>query len=356
MSSNGHRRSTTGHSQSSGGSHPSRVPNTAGEQMDFEDEFRLPSLPARSQTEAPSVTNPPDILWQDPVGLDDVIDKISEDLTRDINKCNTVGSLVRLVPVPAQPNAKVILEDVFTACQKKGSAELLLKQWRNKLASSAYGDVSNLNSLRAPVVQVCKEAQGPDDGGLSSMDFTSVILDAKKAALTRMISIKELEYSNLVSFTSRLTVERKLFACWASAMEGPHLTPEHQGILRDEQILKRFAQVISSIGDSAYLKVTNNRQRQEDMRKEAVKNSTNLPSGDGQRDMMSLVNEALSRREQSRRDKNKTRKGKSKPGNGNGGAGPSKKQNQPKGKKTVGVRKARGRNGPPSKGKQPKKR
>lgn len=332
------------------------VPNTAGEQMDLGDEFRTPNPPDRSQTGAPGSIQPPDILLQDPIGMEDTIDGIKEELTREIAKCSSVGSLVRLVPVPAQPDAKVIFEDVFTACQKKGSAELLLKQWRSKLASSAYHEVSNLNSLRAPVVQVCKEAQGPDDGGLSVMDFTSVILDAKKAALTRMISIKELEYSNLVNFTSRLTVERKLFACWARAMGGPHLTPEHQGILKDEQILKRFAQVISSIGDSAYLKVTNNRQRQEDMRKEALKNSTVLPSEDGQRDMMSLVNEALKRREQSRRDKNKAGKAKSKAGNGKGGAGPSKKQNQKKGKVTGGVRKARGKNGPPSRKKQQKKR
>lgn len=324
--------------------------------MDFEDEQRFLDLAGRSSANTSGLPNPPDVLLQDPVGMEETIERITEDLTREIAKCSSVGSLVRLVPVPAQPNAKVIFEDVFTACQKKGSAELLLKQWRNKLACSAYEEVSNLNSIKAPVVQVCKEAQGPDDGGLSAMDFTSVILDAKKAALTRMISIKELEYSNLVSFTSRLAVERKLFACWASALEGPHLTPEHQGILRDEQILKRFAQVISSIGDSAYLKVTNNRQKQEDMRKEALKNSTILPSGDGQRDMISLVNEALKRREQSRRDKNKAKKGKSKPGNGKGGAGPSSNQNQKKGKKTVVVRKARGRNGPPSRQKQQKKR
>lgn len=311
--------------------------------MELPDSSSAQQVPApnpRSQTMAPPPTAPPS---SEATLNEEVMKRVFASLIEDISKCSTVGGLARLVPVPAQPGSKTIFEDVFTACQKKGSAEILLKEWRKKLADSAFDKVSMLNSIKAPVVQVCKEAQGPGDGGLSGMNFSSVIKDAKMAALQQMIAIKEKEFNNLVAFSSRMVVERKLAACWEEVVQGPHLTPEHRVILQHEEVVKRMAHTAAAIGASAYLKVANQRQRQQDTSKEAKSSATDLPSGAGQKSMMSLIEEAFNRREQSRRDKNKAKKSRS--GNGKRGAGPPRKQNQKKEKKTGGVKPIRERKG-----------
>lgn len=308
--------------------------------MEEDEFFNLPSTESAQQLSVPNAGQPSlQSGSTDPTDAsldEDLVKDIATALVGDITKCSTIGALVKLVPVPAQPGSRTIFDDVFTACQKKGAAENLLKLWRNKLASSALSEVSALNSLKAPVIQICKEAQGPDDDGLSGMNMDDVVKDAKTAALRQMIAMKEKEFTNLVLFTSRATVERKVASCWALAGNSPHLTPEHRALLAFDEIRKRFARAAAAIGDSAYLKVSNNRQRQEETRQEAAGQATDLTGEKGQRDMQALIDQTLARREQSRRDKNKNKRNRS--GKGKRGAGPSGNQNQKKEKKAGGAR------------------
>lgn len=275
----------------------------------------------------------------DDVSLDsDMMKEIVTSLIGELTKCSTIGALTRLVPVPAQPDSRNIFEEVFTACQKRGAAENLLMLWQNKLASSAFGEVSALNSLKAPTVQVCKEALGPNDNGLSAMNLNTVLQNAKEQALRQMIAIKQKELTNLVTFTSRAAVELRLAACWNTAATSAFLTPEHRAILSHPEIGKRFARSATAIGDSAYLNVSNQRQRREETRQEASRGATNVNTGPGVQSVQALIDQTLARREQSRRDKRNNPSGK-----GKRRAGPSNKQNQKKEKKTGGVRKTRKR-------------
>lgn len=267
-------------------------------------------------------------------GIPVVLDQLKKTLVEEISKCSTIAGLVKLVPVPAQPTSKDIFEEVFTACQKKGAAEILLRQWQRHLADSAFDKVSALNAIKAPSVQVCKEAlKGTSDAALAGMNFEKVVLDAKTAALTQMIAIKNKEFTNLVTFTSRRVVDTRLAGCWNDISARTQLIPEHLAILSDPDIGRRMSAMATAIGESAYLRITNQKQKAQESKDEAKKNSTDPKSDKGQKNMMALINEVFNRREQSRRDKTSNKRKSS--GNGKRGAGPSKNQNQKKtGKKT----------------------
>lgn len=299
----------------------------------------LPSAPSGAQREAIATQQSLPLHSIDDVSLDsEMLKEIVTTLIGELTKCSTIGALTKLVPVPAQPDSRNIFDEVFTACQKRGSAENLLMLWQNKLASSAFDEVPALNSLKAPTVQVCKEALGPNDDGLSAMNLATVLLNAKEQSLRQMIAIKQKELTNLVAFTSRATVETRLAACWDTAGTSSFLTPEHRAILTHPEIRKRFARTATAIGDSAYLNVSNQRQRREETRHEAQRGAANVNIGNGPQNVQALIEQTLARREQSRRDKKRSKPS----GKGKGRAGPAKKsQNQKKEKKTGGVRKNR---------------
>lgn len=122
---------------------------------------------------------------------------VVQDCILGISHCNSIGELLRFLPVPVQPCSRDILENVFQASQKLGAAESLVGFWKDQLRSSNYTAVAQLNSLRAPIVQVSKEALGPNDGGLSAMNLDTILAEAKRNALTQMILIKEREIANL---------------------------------------------------------------------------------------------------------------------------------------------------------------
>lgn len=246
----------------------------------------------------------------------------------NISRCNTIGELVRLIPVPVQPVSRDILDGVYQASQKLGGAEALHVSWQDKLRSSDFASVAQLNSLKAPVVQISKEATGPDDGGLSSMNLDAVLHDAKKNALLRMIHIKGQEVTNLRSFVQVRNISSRLRAAWDHVItqQATAMTAEHSALILHAEFLDRVSQVAASIGESSYQRSHLSRKKRALAKKEADIDMTDTIDPNGKRQLMTLVEEALKRKEQSQRDRARS-------GKGNGSSAISKKKKTQKGQK-----------------------
>lgn len=254
--------------------------------------------------------------------------EVMKDYFLNLTRCNTIGDLVRLIPVPVQPASKDILDSVYIASMKLGGAEALQKLWKDKLRSNDLQGVAQLNSMKAPTVQVAKEAIGTDDGGLSSMNLDTVLHEAKKNALTQMILIKDQEVTNLRNFVHVLHIGRRLRSAWdhVLALQASAITDEHSALLREDEFTGRVAQVAASIGESSYQRSHLSRQKRLMAKQEADISMTDASEGQSQKQLMTLVEEALKRKEQSRRDRTRSGKGK-------GSSAPPKKAQKPKQKK-----------------------
>ena len=273
---------------------------------------------------------------------------VQQEFLKKVWCCNTIGELVRLIPVPAQPISKNVLDGVYQASQKLGAAEVLLSTWQDVLRSNdtrELNKVAQLNSIRAPTVQTCKEALlGPNDGGLGSMNFDSTVKAMKLSALQHMIAIKGQEVENLRTHVQPNAVCVRLREAWDDvvAQNAASLTPEHAGLLNDGPVLERVARVAVSIGDASYKRAKLAKKERVVMRKDADVDMTDVSGRKGQKQLATVIEEALKRREQSQRDRKRSGKGK-------GSLGVSKKKKTPNQKQTK--KKNRG----PTKGGKPNK-
>lgn len=306
---------------------------------------RSGTRPSASGTSRPPTQQPPSQPSQSTDGASQgfLNDAVFKEYVLNISRCNTIGELVRLIPVPVQPVSRDILDGVYQASQKLGGAEALHLLWQDKLRSSDFATVSQLNSMRAPVVQISKEALGSHDNGLSSMNLDTVLHDSKKSALIQMIRIKGQEVSNLRDFIQIKNIGSRLRDAWNVVLEqqAGAMTSEHGSLILSDDFVGRVAQVAASIGESSFQRVRISKQKRSSAKKEADIMMTDASSHESKRQMISLVEEALKRKEQSQRDRTRSGKGK-------GSSATSKKKTQRKGR----TAKPKGTNGPPTRQQQ----
>lgn len=256
--------------------------------------------------------------------------------------CVTNGDLLKLLPVPVQPVSRDILDGVYQGSLKLGAAEALLQVWKDKLQSGALGPkdgIAQLNSIRVPAVQVCKEALQSDDGALSSMSLDNTIFDAKKMALTKMIEIKDREVKNLQAFIQPTSIKNRIESAWEAVVESQTaaITPEHAALLRNGEVAKKICQIAASIGDSASQRARITKEKRVTVKKGADVDMTDAYSGDSKKQLASVIEEVLKRREQSRRDRTLSGKGKRR-----NGTSKKKTQQDTSGKKRRGPTKNKG--------------
>ncbi|GKV53541.1 hypothetical protein SLEP1_g60062, partial [Rubroshorea leprosula] len=194
-----------------------------------------------------------------------------QDLLLKLASCSSIGEVLRLLPVPVQPVSRDILDGVYQASLKLGGAEALLVLWKDHLRSGRFDEIVQLNSLKAPSVQVCKEALGPDDGGLSALNLDGALRVAKESALKAMITIKELEVANLQSFVQPANIQSRLVPAWSAvvAQNAATITTEHSVVLGNEDVQRKVCQVAASIGESSSQRARLAKEKRVEMRKEA---------------------------------------------------------------------------------------
>jgi hypothetical protein len=210
------------------------------------------------------------------------------------------------------------LDGVYQAFQKLGAAEALHLFWTDQLRSNTFDEkyrgVSHLNSIKAPVVQVCKEALEGDDGSLSSLnDFTTVLKGIKRTALEKMIAIKAREVENLQNFVQSHAIAERLRLAWKQVVtkQTGHITPEHAQLLGSGDAIQRVARVAASIGESSYQRTRLAKQKKRvEPKKNADVEMTDVSSTEGKKHLATLVKEQFQRELQSRQDRARSGKGK----------------------------------------------
>lgn len=238
--------------------------------------------------------------------------------------CTTIGEVLKLLPVPVQPISRDILDGVYQGSLKLGAAQALLQVWKDKLRSGAFGPkdgVAQLNSIKIPAVQICKEALQADDGALSSMNLDATIYEAKRSALARMVEIKEREVTNLQAFVQPASIGARLDPAWGSVLtlQAAAVTAEHHALLRNGDVARKICQVTASIGDSASQRVRLAKEKRVVVKQGADVDMTDANAPSSKKQLASVIEEVLKRREQSRRDRTQA-------GKGRGSSGTSKKK------------------------------
>lgn len=270
------------------------------------------SMEGISQT--PSSTAPPQS--SNGAAEANILNHVLPEFFKAVSTANTIGELLRIIPVPAQPLSRGVLDGVYQASMKLGAAKALHELWTDQLNTGDFlkpkdNKVSHLNSIKAPVVQTCKEATEADDGTLSSMNFDSVLAEMKRAALNKMIAIKAQEIENLQSFVQTHSIASRLSAVWAIvvANQTAHVTAEHSKILSRQDTLQRVARVAASIGESSYQRTFLAKKKRTDTKKDRDVQMTDL-DGENRKELATLVKEQLKRERQSERDRARSGKGK----------------------------------------------
>jgi hypothetical protein len=262
----------------------------------------------------------------------DLNSTVVKDFVGRVAKAASLGELLRCVPAPAQATTKPVLEEVLASFIKQSGVLTLVREWKDKLNKLEFSSISALNSIRPPVVQICKEAKKHDNGELSALNLSEVIADAKDAALVKMIAIKEKEAVVLGGVCSLNAIVTALKTVWAEVAATPFCTPETLSILIQNDSASRVAQAISAIGKNAVLRVHFSKTKQTEARQAADQEMTDVTTEVGQKKLQTLIGEALKRREQAQRDKKRSGKDERR-------AGPPKKKNQEKRKVPNAVRK-----------------
>jgi hypothetical protein len=276
---------------------------------------------------------------------------VAQDFVVKVSHCNTIGELLRVIPVPAQSRSKDILNNVYQASQKLGAAEALLGTWRDRLLyPNDWKNFAQLNSLKAPTVQICKEAIAHDSAGLSSLNLDNTLYEAKRAALSRMIDIKAKEVETLRDLVQSSNITQRLMDAWREVLEqqAGAIIAEHAAIIGADDAIRRVAQVAASIGESSSHIAKLSRSKRQGMKKDADISMTDAGDKESQKQLMVLVEEALKRKEQSRRDRTQSGKGKGSPVISKNKTQKKKKDSRPKQKG--------GKQPKKSSGKQQKKR
>lgn len=235
-----------------------------------------------------------------------------------ISKCQTIGALLKEIPVPAQNFTKAFFDQVYKSFQKRGAAFSIVQQWKDALTHDSFANVPALNSLKAPIVQTCIEARN-EDASIEQMTFDTVLLECKRTALRRMLEIKTKETEALEKFTETEHLSNELTAAWQKITRN-ELNSDHYAFLESKEIRDRVVKTLYSICENAFERTFEAKKKRQKQKLDADIEMTDV-SGTNQKQVMSLIEEALKRKEQSRRDKALS-------GKGNRRAGPPKKQNQ----------------------------
>ncbi|XPS99448.1 hypothetical protein M3J09_013926 [Ascochyta lentis] len=232
--------------------------------------------------------------------------KIMEDLFARMSRCHSLGELLKTIPAPAQNATKDILEKVTDAFTRQGACEVVKTTWQDALNKREYDNIPELNSLRAPSVQVSKLAQEVDPIALKGLNFDSNLTDAKKAALTTMIGIKQQEINNLNQLCKETIIRRKVVATWKDISDENGITPEHLTILLSKGCAERLVQMAISIGHDSLIRSANIKKKRLEKKEEAEQKKTE--AADDPKSMRALIQEELKRARQSEKDKKISKK------------------------------------------------
>lgn len=246
--------------------------------------------------------------------------KIMEDLFARMSRCHSLVELLKTVPAPAQNATKGILEKVTDAFTRQGACEVVKTIWQDALNKGEYDNISELNSLKAPSVQVSKLAQEVDPIALKGLNFDSDLTNARKAALITMIGIKQQEINNLNQLCKETIIRRKVFATWKDISGEKGITPEHMTILLSKGCAERLVQMAISIGHDSLTRSANIKKKRLEKKDEAEAKKTE--AADDPKSMRALIQEELKRARQSEKDKKISKKG-------SGRAGPPKTPKNP---------------------------
>lgn len=250
--------------------------------------------------------------------------KILEDLFARMSRCHTLGELIRTIPAPAQNATKDVLEKVTDAFTRQGACEILKTSWQDALSKKEYDRIPELNSLKAPSIQVSKLAKEINEVALNALDFTTAINDARKAALTIMIGIKQQEVNNLNQLCDGRVIRAKIHKIWSDISEEDGITPEHMAILERKECAERLVQMAISIGHDSLTKASNIKKKRLEKKSEAEERQTGV--ADDPKSVRALVQEMMKRERQSEKDKKINSK------KGKGRAGPPQTPKNPKNK------------------------
>jgi hypothetical protein len=250
-----------------------------------------------------------------------VNDKILEDLFARMSRCHTLGELIKTIPAPAQTATKEVLEKVTDAFTRQGACEVLKTSWQDALDKGEYDRIPELNSLKAPSVQVSRIAKEIDETALNAHNFTSALADARKAALVVMIGIKQQEIINLNQLCNERPILSKIARIWRDVSTEDGITPEHLAILHNRGCAERLVQMAISIGHDSLTRSANIKKKRLEKKNEADTDMTGV--ADDPKSVRALIREEMKRARQSEKDKRINSK------KGNGRAGPPKTPKNP---------------------------
>ncbi|RAQ98634.1 hypothetical protein DDE82_009060 [Stemphylium lycopersici] len=247
--------------------------------------------------------------------------KILEDLFARMSRCHALGELIRTIPAPAQAATKEVLEKVTDAFTRQGVYEVLKTSWQDALDKREYDRIPELNSLKAPSVQVSKLAKEIDEVALNALNFTLAMQEARKAALVVMIGIKQQEINNLSQLCDESIIKGKIFKIWRDISGEDGITPEHMTILQHKGCAERLVQMAISIGHDSLTRSANTKKKRLEKKTEAEAEETNVANDP--KSVRALVHEIIKRERQSEKDKKISKKGRER-------AGPPKTPKNPK--------------------------
>lgn len=280
--------------------------------------------------------------------------QVMQDLLARMSRCHTFGELMKTVPAPAQETTKIILEKVVDSYTRQGACETLKATWQDFLNKSEYHRVPELNSLKAPTVQISKLAREVDQVALNNFNFDTILQDARHATLVQMIGLKQQEISNLKSLCNERSIRDKLFVAWTLLVTDGTTTPEHANILTHQGCAERLVQMAISIGQNSLAKTAISKQKKQEKLAEADRQKTDLVGNS--KSFESMFKEMMRKEKQSEADRRKSGKGKGRAGP------PNKSKNQKPGSARVQKKKkpaqasAKGKAPATSTGRQPRRR
>lgn len=263
--------------------------------------------------------------------------KVLADLVARMSRCHSLPELLRTIPAPAQERTKNVLEKVLEAFIRLGSCEFTQNNWKDALEKAEYERISELNSLKAPSVQLSKLAKEVDERALNAITFDLAITNAKNAMLQQMITLKEQEISNLKSLCSERRIKSQVYGIWHEVSKEKGITAEHLSILDHRGCAERLVQMAISIGHNSLARSANNKKTKQDKKEEADKAKTDIPTND--KSFSAMFHEHMKRQRQSEKDKKINSK------KGSGRAGPPKTPKNP-GNRASKVQKPTKKKGP----------
>lgn len=261
-----------------------------------------------------------------------VSNNIMADVVKGVFQAKNSSQLKKLVPIPIQPTLLPLMTELEGVMTSQMNTTSIMQKWKKVLESSdakRFDSLSWLNGVKIPTLKVhvsCIDTVKTDE------ILSKRLLKTKESVLYEAQATKKKELTSLMT-TQRGLVEKGL-AMWSSVRdlglqeEGPHANK----ILSDRgYIWLAMVRALSSIIAASNLKKVMAANQKDTIKKKAAVGATDLNSPNGQKKLQQMINEAVRRNGQSRKDK---------------------KSGQKTGQKS---KKDRGRGGPPNKKKKPQK-